>query len=138
MPVEHEIDDAKQLIITTGSGEVSDELFIEALYHYQKTIRSHPDYQAYNELLDFRHIDASLLTTKGLIEMGKIARFTDKTDIQTKLAIVVNSQLALGLAHMYITYRSLAPGSNKTLKAFQSRDDAVTWLTSDEVTETST
>jgi len=136
MPVHHEIDQKHQLIISSWSGEASDDEFIQALTRYQIEVRGHGDYQHYNELLDFRDITTFNLTTKGLIEMGRIARKTDRNDMQTRLALVVKTPLGFGLARMYITYRNLEANSHKILKVFKNKTDALSWLSrSSEPTE---
>jgi len=61
--------------------------------------------------------------------LGRIAQRTDQPAVQTKLAIVISSTLAFGLAQMYITYRNLAPNSNKQLNVFKNYNDAFEWLT---------
>ena len=129
MPVRHDIDTSNQLIITYWSGEASDSSFIDALTSYQQEIKGNRDYQLFNELLDFRHITEFHLSTKGIVELSKIAQRSDQPEAETKLAIVVASTLAFGLAQMYITYRNLVPNSNKKLRVFKTYDDAFVWLT---------
>ncbi|NWF39802.1 STAS/SEC14 domain-containing protein [Mariprofundus sp. NF] len=129
MSVRHDIDLANQLIVTTWSGKASDNDFIDALTSYQQEIKGHLDYQLFNELLDFRHITDLNLSTRGIIELSRIAQRSDQHEIQTRLAIVVSSTLAFGLAQMYITYRNLVPNNNKKLRVFKSYDDAFDWLT---------
>jgi len=128
VPATHEIDETNKLIITDWNGEASDHEFLDTLTRYQHEIRGNPDYQSFNELLDFRHISKVNLTTDGLIELSRIARKTDRKDIPSRLAVLVSSSLAFGLARMYITYRNLEPGSHKTLKVFKNRADALAWL----------
>jgi len=129
MPAKHDIDNAKKLILTIWRGEASDNELIAAMTRYQQEIRCNSDYQLYNELLDFSHTTKFDLTTKGIKEIGKIAQQTDRPDVQTKVAIIVNSALSFGLSKMYISYRNLLPNSNKELKAFKNRTDAFDWLT---------
>ncbi len=128
MAVNHEIDQTNQLIITTWTGEASDNEFIDALTRYQHDIKGSSDYQSFNELLDFSQISEMNLTTKGLITLGIIARKTDNEHVKSRLAIVVNSTLSFGLAQMYITYRNLDPSSHKELNVFKNKADALSWL----------
>jgi len=129
MPATHEIDAARKLIITSWHGEASDKEFTGTLIRYQHEIRGNSDYQSYNELLDFRQISKLSLTTKGIINLVKIARKTDQKEIPSKLAVLVSTSLAFGLARMYTTYRNLEPGSHKELRIFKNRGDALSWLT---------
>jgi len=129
MPVRHDIDKPNRLIITYWSGEATDSSFIDALTSYQQEIKGNRDYQLFNELLDFRHITEFHLSTRGIVELSKIAQRSDQPEVETKLAIVVASTLAFGLAQMYITYRNLVPKSNKQLKVFKTYDEAFAWLT---------
>lgn len=134
IPVEHRIDKENKLIITSWRGVATDKAFTTALLNYHQNIKSNPDYQTYDELLDFRAISEYNLTTKGLIELGKIAQRSDRPDIKTKLAILVASNMAYGLSSIYISYRMLLPDNNKKLKAFKSLEEALSWLTDNKTT----
>jgi len=128
MPVKHQIDNDLQLIITTVTGEAVDEELIAAMEKYQRDIRSKSDYNKYNEILDFSKLTSIGLTNGGIKAIAQIASATDQTDVKTKLALIVKSPLAFGLARMYQTYRSLNPRANKESRVFNRSHDAFEWL----------
>lgn len=128
MPAIHRIDDKAQLIITTWEGDATDVEFINAIKKYQTDIQNHPDYIHFNEVVDLTYISGMKLSTEGIKNIGKIAAATDNLEINRKLAIIVNSNLAFGLARMYETYRSLTSNSHKEICVFKNRDEAFAWV----------
>jgi len=127
MPANHHIDNDNQLILTTWEGEASDTEFIEAIKKYQDNIQNDPDYINYNEIVDCRKITKLKLTSKGIKTIGTIASSTDTEDINKKLALIVSSNLAFGLARMYQAYRSFSKSANKEIRVFKNKDDAINW-----------
>lgn len=128
MPEKHSIDNEKRLIITTWLGEATEVELINALTRYQRDIKVHPCYQTYNEIVDLRGVEGLKVTYGGIREISEIAVKTDQADITTKLAIIVGSSLAFGLARMYITYRNFASNSNKEIKVFTEISEAHKWI----------
>jgi hypothetical protein len=59
------------------------------------------------------------ITTKGIKKIGTIASRTDQNKPNRKLALIVNSNLAFGLARMYIAYRSFSKNANKDIHVFK-------------------
>jgi len=128
MPAHHNIDTKNQLLITTWEGEARDIEFIEAIKKYQKNIQSHPDYINYNELVDFSNVTGIKLTTEGIRNIGTIASTTDQNEVNRKLAFIVNSSLAFGLARMYEAYRGFSKKAHKELRIFKNEKDAFEWV----------
>ncbi len=128
MPANHHIDNEAKLIITTWEGEARDIEFIEALRKYQSDIQNHPDYIYYNEVVDFTKVGAVKLTTEGIKNIGVIASTTDNNEINRKLAIIVSSSLAYGLARMYEAYRSFSKNAHKEIRIFKTEKDAFEWV----------
>lgn len=128
MPANHHIDRKAQLLITTWEGEACDVEFIKAIKKYQNNIQNHPDNINYNELVDFSNVTSIKLTTEGIKNIGEIASNTDKNEAHRKLAFVVSSQLAFGLARMYEVYRSFSKKAQKELRIFKNVKDALKWL----------
>jgi len=60
--------------------------------------------------------------------MVNIASSTDKDRTRTKLALIVASNLAFGLARMYEIYRSLSRHANKEIRVFKNEPDALAWI----------
>lgn len=127
MPAKHHIDNKNRLIITIWEGTASDFEFIEALKKYQNDIQNHPDYINYNEILDFSKVTGIKLTTQGIIKIAQIASATDHSETKRKLALIVNSSLAFGLARMYIGYRSFSRNAHKEINIFKNENDAFEW-----------
>ena len=129
MAAHHHIDIENCLILTIWEGEVIDLDVIAALKKYQKEIQSRSDLSGYNEMLDFSKAAEIKLTVEGIKSIGQLASITDKKDINTKLAIVVNSNLVFGLARMYAAYRSLSSNANKEICVYKDESEAFKWLT---------
>ncbi|MCW8962543.1 MAG: hypothetical protein OQL16_02010 [Gammaproteobacteria bacterium] len=127
MPCKHRIDKESRLLITTWEGDAIDDNLIESLKNYQQTILSDNDYSSFNEIADFRKVKEIKLTTGGLVNLGQIASLTDNEN-SGKLAFIVNSKLAFGLARMYGIHRSNNPVSNKEIRVFENRNDAFEWV----------
>jgi len=133
MSVEHIIDHDARLIITAWTGAASEQSLADALRNYQQTIKASRECQSYNELLDFSLITDVELSARGMIALSRLAQQSDRSDMWTRLALLVSSPLAFGLAKMYVAYRSLVPGSHKDLSVFRIRSDALAWLSADHV-----
>ena len=132
MPAKHHIDDNNKLVITTWAGKLDDNEMIQIYLQYLKNIKTLPQYIPYNEIADFSKADEINLTVEGIKRVGEIASTADCEDVKTKCAIVVNSNLAFGLARMYQVYRSFSPRANKQLRVFKHEQDAREWLKSSE------
>jgi len=128
MPANHYIDNKRQLIVTTWEGKARDIDFIDAIKKYQNDIQNHPDYIHFNEILNLSGVTGYKLTTEGIKNISRIASSTDKADENRKLAIIVNSALAYGLARMYITYRSFSKKGKKEINIFKTEKDAFDWI----------
>ena len=125
----HTIDHEKKLITTTWQGEANDKLLIDALQDYQRFLSTDPKLLGYDEIVDFRGVETQNISTQGLIQLTQIAvkDDLDRSD-STRLAIVVNTMLAFGLARMYEIYRSLSAKNKKELQVFRSMQEADSWL----------
>lgn len=128
MAITHNIDSNARLIVTVCEGEARDIDFITALKKYQGEIQSDPKYIEYNEIVDATMITKIKFTTEGIKTIGQIATTTDRKDKHKKLAFVVSSNLAFGLARMYEAYRSLSKKSNKQIRIFKNKQDALEWV----------
>lgn len=128
MPAEHTIDKQRQLIITTWEGKVQDVEFIDALKKYQNEIQNQPEYMAFNEIVNLSGATGYKISVDGIKAVASMASSTDKEDMCRKLAIVVNSTLAYGLARMYEAYRSFSRQASKEISIFKNEKDAYEWL----------
>lgn len=138
MPANHFIDKENKIIFTSWDGEPSDSDLIDALNIYLRDIKNNSELYDYNELVDFTGTQGIKLSINALIELGKIASKFDKPldkSVKNKLAIVVTSSLAYGLARMYGIYREYNPQSNKKVLVFRSKEEAMAWLESSDAIE---
>lgn len=127
MSAVHTIDNDNQLIVTTWEGEATDIEFIEAIKKYQTNIQNKPEYINYNEIVDCSKITKLKLTSEGIKTIGTIASTTDTERTDKKLALIVSSNLAFGLARMYQAYRSFSKKANKEIRVFKNENDASKW-----------
>ena len=128
MPAKHTINTDAKLLITEWEGDAIDIDFIEALKKYQSDIQSQNEYRNFNEIVDLTKVTSFKLTTDGLRNIGSIAANTDSHDAVTKLAIIVPSKFAYGLARMYEVYRSFSNKSTKNIHIFRNETDALHWI----------
>ncbi len=128
MPAKHYIDNKRQLIITSWEGTAHDAEFIKAIKKYQNDIQNKSEYINYNEIVNLSEVTSFKLSTEGIKNIGQIASSTDKSDGNRKLAIIVSSNLAYGLARMYEAYRSFSKKSKKEIRIFKKEKDAVAWI----------
>lgn len=128
MPANHYINDQDKVITTTWDGDATDSDFIEALGKYLNDIQEKPEYRDYDEIIDLRTMSRIRLSAKGLINIGKLASTTDERRTNTKLAIIVGSDLAFNFAKLYATYRNFGKANKKRLRVVRNEQDAINWL----------
>ncbi|MEH6471167.1 MAG: hypothetical protein V7752_07950 [Halopseudomonas sp.] len=127
MPAIHSIDNHAKIILTIWEGEAVDADLIDAIENYQQQVQNDPDYLGYNEVVDFSDVTKIKLTSAGIKNISRIAAKSDRSETQTRLAFIVSSKLAFGLARMYETYRSFGQ-KNKEVRVFRNKDDAYEWV----------
>jgi hypothetical protein len=128
MSAVYKIDLHNKLIITSWSGDVIDSELIDALTHYQQNIKSRPEYRLFDEIVDFSNANKFHLSSDGIERLVRIGASGDSPETTTRLAVVVSSQVAFGLARMYETYRSLVPSGTKVMRVFKNYNDALEWI----------
>jgi len=126
MLVSHRIDHDSKVIITTFAPEdVTLKLFLETFNKYQDELKYLPDFQKYNELVDFRPITSINITDSELKQLSNLASKQDTREIVTKLALLVDSKPAFTLAKVYEVIRNLNPASKKQVTVFQEFEEAL-------------
>ena len=91
MLVSHRIDhDSKVIITTFAPKDVTLKLFLETFNKYQDELKYLPDFQKYNELVDFRPITSINITDSELKQLSNLASKQDTREIVTKLALLVD------------------------------------------------
>ena len=101
------------------------KLFLETFNKYQDELKYLPDFQKYNELVDFRPITSINITASELKQLSNLASKQDTREIVTKLALLVDSKPAFTLAKVYEVIRNLNPASKKQVKVFQEFEEAL-------------
>ncbi len=131
----HRIDhDSKVIITTFAPEEVTLKLFLETFNKYQEELKYLPDFQKYNELVDFRPITSINISTSELKQLSSLAIKQDAGEVITKLALLVDSKPAFTLAKVYEIIRNLNPTSKKQVKVFQQFESALDWVNNSEKT----
>lgn len=132
MLVSHKFDHEAKVVITTfAPEEVNLELFLKSFIRYQEELAYLPDFQTYDELVDFRPITSIKISASELKEFGNFTLAKDTRETVTRLALLVESTPAFTLAKVYETYRNLQPASRKKVKVFRDMDEALGWLAED-------
>lgn len=96
MPMTYTIDEDERLVRIVGTGRLTDEEMLECI----SSLRSDPKLDAgMNTLSDMRNIEVSF-TSEGVVRMLAIMEDTAGRRSASKAAIVVSSEVALGMARM--------------------------------------
>lgn len=127
MPATHHIDNQAKLIITTWDGDAVDTELIETINAYQSEIQVNPEYIDYNEVVNFSAVKSIRLTPQGIKNIGNIAAKTDDYKENSKLALIVSSNIAFNFARMYASYRQAQNRSSKEIRIFKNEPDALEW-----------
>lgn len=129
MLVSHRLDHDNKIIITTfAPEEVNLTMFLDAFSNYQEELKYLPDYQLYNELVDFRPITSINISAAELKEFGSFTMAADNRESVTRLALLVDSRPAFTLAKVYETFRNFSPSSKKRVRVFREMEEALDWL----------
>ena len=128
MPATHHIDNESRLIHTTWEGEATDSEFITALKKYLDEIQSDPEFIYYNEIVNLTEATPINLGIRGLLAIGRIAAQAEKRIPGKKMALIIDSDFAIGLANMYIFYRNMGDESRKKIAVFKKEGEAYKWV----------
>ena len=82
-------------------------------------------------MVDFSNVTDIKLTTEGIKDIALIASITDHIKGNRKLAFIVSSSLAFGLARMYQVHRGFSKKAHKEIRIFNNERDAFSWVTQD-------
>lgn len=123
MPISYRIDRERRVVFVRGEGEVT----IEDLKGYSAGVVNDPAYEAgMDELVDFRGAaGAEKLTTEQILEVRALNRELSDAVGASKLAFVVDSDLAFGLARIFMAY---SEDSKITHEVFRDLAEARAWL----------
>lgn len=125
MPIEHQIDHNRRLVLARGIGILTPEDFFE----YQRNVWSLAEVRGYNELVDMSSVEEIVEPTGSNIQrLADYAASMDEQTTPTKFAIVAPRDFLYGLGRMYQAYRNLNERSNKDIYVFKSIKDAMMWI----------
>ncbi len=123
MQFEVQFTDDRRLAIIRSWGSAS----LEGCQDYFNTLFNHPQWHdAIDTLADHSLLDASGLTSADLRTLALQARVMAARIGSGRLALVVSSQLAFGLARMWIALTE--PHADGETRVFYSIDEARDWL----------
>ena len=128
MTAHHQIEHESKLIITFWDDNTADNNFIDALKCYQEKIKKQTDLCSYNEMVDFSRVSFIRINLKEIMTLASIASKSDSDTHKTKLALIVNSNMAFSFGKMYKAYRNLEPKNNKEVEVFKKRSLALDWI----------
>ena len=125
MPIPYHIDHDQRLVIATPHGVLTDA----EIFGYQREVWSRPDTRGYNELIDMTGVtQIEFISAQRVSDLAMISGSMDSPDSPSKLAIIATANEHFGLGRMYETYRQLDKKSNKVVRIFRIRKDALQWL----------
>ena len=122
MPISYRIDVERNLVLTTGSGTLTDNDIIQ----FKARLLQDPDFKpGMKELSDIRGIDQLDITPSGVQAMVQQDARHSAEVASHKLALVVSKEVAYGMARMYQT---LTQSNIETVGVFRDIDEARAWL----------
>ena len=118
MPASYQIDKSLGVVFSVGSGVVTDA---EMLRH-QEQLRHDPDFQpTFSQLLDFNAMIEAQISAAAIQRLAGAGFFAKGA----RRAIVVNSDVAFGLARMFQMH---SDHSGEQIEIFRDLDKARQWL----------
>ena len=125
MPIDFVIDYEQRLIMTKAHGTMTHE----DIMGYQQAIRSRPELNGYNELVDMSQVEhIALQSIERVRELAARSAEMDGDSPPSRFAIVAPTGEAFGLGRMYQTYRSLDQRSKKEVGVFRTLEEALAFL----------
>jgi hypothetical protein len=125
MPINHQIDHDQRLVIASPHGVLTDA----EVFDYQMTVWSRPEVKGYNELVDMTAVaKIEYVSSARVNDLANLSASMDAEDAPSKLAIVATNDIHFGLGRMYEARREMAARSNKVVRVFRSRPEALQWL----------
>jgi hypothetical protein len=119
MPAFFKIDKERRIVMTTGSGTFTLD---DALDHQQK-LRNDPEFDpSFSQLLDLTHVSSIEIGPADVRRLAEENLFSPNS----RRAILVNSDLAFGLARIFEVHRESAGESG--INVFRDLDEALDWI----------
>src|ERR1700693_4770353 len=116
MPIEHEVDHKRRLVIARGRGVLTDQ----DVFEYQRGVWSRPEVAGYDELIDMTDVgDIVLPSLQRVRELAQLSASMDDAAPPSRLAIVAPKDFAFALGRLYEAHRGLDERSRKTVCVFR-------------------
>ncbi len=117
MPICYTIDRTRQLVVTTCSGRVT----YDDLLEHARRLRGDPEFDPeLSELIDARNFSSTNLNAALL---GSFSEVTDPFAIDSRRAVVAESDFAFGIGRMYQALRV-----SENFGVFRTTGEAWRWL----------
>ena len=128
MPIDHEIDHERRLVIAKGRGVFTNSDVLE----YQRGVWSRADVAGYDELIDMSDVEKiDLPSLQRVRELAQFSAAMDADNPPSRLAIVAPKDYVFALGRLYEAHRGLDERSRKTVNVFRHVGEAMAWLGSD-------
>jgi hypothetical protein len=119
MPLTHEIDSVRRIVIVTLSGELTDE----RLFTLYDELKESPEIRTdFAILIDLRQASGRNLTSAGV---GALAQRPLMLSPEARRAVVVPSDFGSGMARMYNALREAQSGE---VAIFRNFAEAMRWI----------
>jgi hypothetical protein len=119
MPAYFKIDNERRLVMSTIAGVFT---LADGLAHQEKLLK-HPDFDpGFSQLLDCTHVARVELTPEDVRRLAQTSIFSP----DARRAILVESDLAFGLARMFVIFRESF--GEKGIRVFRNLDEALYWV----------
>ena len=123
MPALYRIDQARQLVVSTVSGTLTDDV----MRAHSRSLASDPDFDpSFRQLMDLRGVSKFFVTSAALVEQSKASPWK----AGTQRAFVCSLEAVYGMVRMF-ELRS-GDGPNE-IRAFREMSEALNWLRLDEI-----
>ena len=121
MPAYFKIDKERRLVMSTFSGVFT---LADGLSHQEKLLKD-PDFApSFSQLLDCTHVTKIELGPEDVRTLAQRAIFSSNS----RRAILVSSDLAFGLARMFVIFRESL--GEKGVRVFHDLEEALYWVLS--------
>jgi hypothetical protein len=120
MPFNSIVDAGRQLVITTGTGDLTGDEGLACCVQ----LKNRPDFNpAFDQLLDFTQARRFDATTAQLRIIAAEPLFS----VTSRRAIVASNPTIFGMARMFESYRGVS-GVGENVMVFREMQEALAWL----------
>jgi hypothetical protein len=119
MPVFYKIDKERRLVLSTILGVIT---LADGLTQQEK-LRNDPDFDpSFSQLMDYTHVVKFDFSTDDVRKFAQHSVFSS----DSRRAMLVNGDLAFGLARMFETFRESL--GEKGIRVFRNLEEALDWV----------